>query len=147
MMLFAIIILLAFLLQASGILVIFNTSCNFLLIATTLVSLRLIPYRAGFLGFFCGLLLDLLGIRHFGINTLSLTIIGILVSAFSKRIYPKPYILFFLVFLGTIISSIISLLCFFLFEGFFLNFLFVLKEALYNSIFAFLIFLFIRKKL
>ncbi|MEW6102229.1 MAG: rod shape-determining protein MreD [bacterium] len=143
----AIIILFAFLVQASGILILFNTSCNLLLITTIFASLKCIPYSAGFFGFFCGILLDLLGIRRFGINALSFSIIAILVSIFSKRIYHRVYIIFFLVFLSTIFSGIISLFLLFLFEGFLLNFFHLLKEGLYNSLLASLIFIFIRKRL
>jgi|GEM_PF-3603844 len=143
MFLLVIIILLAFFLQASSIFVIFNTPCNFLLIATVLAGLRLIPYKAGFFGFFSGLLVDILEMGHFGINTLSLTIIAILVSVFSKRIYPKIYVLFSLVFLGTMVSEIISLL----FKACTINFLSILKEGLYNSSLSTLIFLFVKKRL
>ncbi|MEW6007558.1 MAG: hypothetical protein AB1595_05335 [bacterium] len=146
-MFLAIIILFAFLVQASGILILFNTSCNLLLITTIFASLKCIPYSAGFLGFFSGLLVDAMGIRRFGINALSFSIIAILVSISSKRIYHRVYIIFFLVFLATIFSGIVSLFLLFLFEGFLLNFFHLLKEGLYNSIFASLAFIFIRKRL
>lgn len=146
-MFFIIIIFPVFLLQASGIFTVFNTGCNFLLIATVFASLKLTPCKAGFFGFLCGLLLDCIGIRHFGIHALSLSLVGIGISIFSKRIYPKIGVLLFALFLGTIISGIISLSLFFLFEGFILNFFSILKEALYNTLVGGLILLFIRKRL
>lgn len=146
-MFFIIIIFLAFLLEASEIFVIFNTRCNFLLIATVFGSLRLLPYKAGFFGCFCGLLLDCIGIRHLGINALSFTIIGILISMFSKRLYPRIDVIIFIIFLATLISGAISLFFTFLFEGFLLNIFSILKEALFNILFGGLISIFIRKRL
>lgn len=145
-MFFIIIIFLAFILEALGIFVFFNTRCNVLLIATVFASLRLLPYKAGFFGCFAGLLLDCISMRHFGINALSFTIIGILVSIFLKRVYPRIDIFMFLIFLATMISGAISLFLIFLFEGFVLNVFSLLKEALYNMVLGGLVFIFCKKR-
>lgn len=149
-MFLVIMLFLAFIIEASGILVVFNTKCNVLLLSTIFASLRLIPYKAGFFGLVSGFFLDCIGIRHFGINALSFTIIGILVSMLSKRIYPRIDIIIFIIFLATLISQAISLFFIFLFEGFIFNIsltLKILKEALFNIIFGTLVFLLIKKRL
>jgi len=110
-------LLVAFLLQVAvgPSIAIMSVRPNFLLIVTIIMALVNGPVEGAFVGFFAGLLLDLLGTGPFGPAALVMCIVGYLAGVLHERIFAQGWLLPVLVlaatsFLNEVFYLIVSLL-------------------------------------